>query len=402
VEPSQPGDGDIAAASVVDQSFVVSPAGTNSTPPTSTVAPLPPISTTPSFTVSWSGSDNNGSGLSHFDVYVSDNGGAFTPWLLDTTETSAVYAGTQGHTYGFYSVATDNFGYQQPAPAAAQASTTVAKASPQFTGTPTQVHGNGVVILKDSVTFSPIGYNHTGTLTFTLYSPSNTVVGKQTVQVVSGTETYSTSTADTGSFQATAAGTYQWVVSYSGDASNNGFTSAQGDEPSTVTLTTSGVTHGLGYWGGTQGAQIITQDDLTFLTGLKLVNASGKVQDWTTGTLCTNLSNFQTWLGSANAKNMAYMLSAQMAAMWLNVRHSGGVLTTSTVVYVGSTQGSSLLAGLPTYANGYVTLGALLTAADNSLIANPYTPAGSSARSYQEALKNVFDALDNDQTLFIL
>jgi hypothetical protein len=45
--------------------------------------------------------------------------------LSNTTQTSAVFTGQNGHTYGFYSVATDNAGYVQPTPANAQATTTV-------------------------------------------------------------------------------------------------------------------------------------------------------------------------------------------------------------------------------------------------------------------------------------
>ena len=80
--------------------------------------------------VSWSGSDNpGGSGLATYTEYVSDNGGLFSPLLTRTTETSATFSGLNGHTYGFYSVATDHVGNQQPA-SSAQATTTVDSASP--------------------------------------------------------------------------------------------------------------------------------------------------------------------------------------------------------------------------------------------------------------------------------
>lgn len=87
------------------------------TTPGSSVAPLPATETSPSFLVSWSGSDGNGSGIASYDVYVSDEGGLFTLWQSDTTQTSAVYTGQPGHTYSFYSVATSNVGLVQPAPA---------------------------------------------------------------------------------------------------------------------------------------------------------------------------------------------------------------------------------------------------------------------------------------------
>jgi len=98
-------------------------------PPTSSVAPLPGLSAS-TFKVSWSGSDDaSGSGIASYSIYVADNSGPFTPWLTATTETSASYTGVLGHTYGFYSVATDNVGNLQPTPTAAQATTTVSVAA---------------------------------------------------------------------------------------------------------------------------------------------------------------------------------------------------------------------------------------------------------------------------------
>lgn len=78
------------------------------------------------FPVSWTGSDDaGGSGVATYDVYVSDNGGQFTLWQTATAITSANYTGVDGHTYAFFSVATDNVGHTQPKPTAAQASTLV-------------------------------------------------------------------------------------------------------------------------------------------------------------------------------------------------------------------------------------------------------------------------------------
>jgi len=93
--------------------------------PTSNVASLPATETATSFTVSWSGSDPGGPGIASFDVFVSDNGGPFTVFQSATTATSATFTGVNGHTYGFYSVATSTDGNQQTIPAAAQATTKV-------------------------------------------------------------------------------------------------------------------------------------------------------------------------------------------------------------------------------------------------------------------------------------
>ena len=88
---------------------------------------MPATETSTSFTVSWSGQhdDTGGSGIASYNVYVSDNGGSFQPWLTGTTDTSATYTGQSGHTYGFYSVATDNVGHQETKSAVAETTTLV-------------------------------------------------------------------------------------------------------------------------------------------------------------------------------------------------------------------------------------------------------------------------------------
>ena len=112
----------------------------DTTPPTSHVSPLPATSETTQFLVQWSGQDNpGGSGLKYFDVCVQDNGGPFTLWQSQTTATSAVFTGTVGHTYGFYSIATDNADNVEPAKTVAEAFTTV---NPTYTSVGTTINAN--------------------------------------------------------------------------------------------------------------------------------------------------------------------------------------------------------------------------------------------------------------------
>jgi hypothetical protein len=95
-------------------------------PPTSSVQGLPATEPTGSFAVTWAGQDDaGGSGVASYSVFVSDNGGPFTLWQNATTQTSAIYPGQVGHTYAFYSVATDNVGHVQATPAVPQATTRV-------------------------------------------------------------------------------------------------------------------------------------------------------------------------------------------------------------------------------------------------------------------------------------
>ncbi|HEY9175432.1 MAG TPA: putative Ig domain-containing protein, partial [Verrucomicrobiae bacterium] len=94
-------------------------------PPTSSVAALPAQSRS-AFLVQWSGEDNpGGSGVATFDIYYSENGGPFQRWLQATPANGAVFQGTSGKTYAFYSVAADQAGNREPVPAAPQAQTTV-------------------------------------------------------------------------------------------------------------------------------------------------------------------------------------------------------------------------------------------------------------------------------------
>jgi RHS repeat-associated protein len=100
--------------------------------PTSTVLPLPvislPVISLPGFTVEWTGTDDeNGSGIAAYDIYVSENNGPFTLWLAGIPTTSFVYPGQTGHSYAFFSVATDNVGHREPEPAQADTQTFVSE-----------------------------------------------------------------------------------------------------------------------------------------------------------------------------------------------------------------------------------------------------------------------------------
>jgi RHS repeat-associated protein len=132
--------------------------------PTSTVAALAASQTSPNFVVSWSGQDDaNGSGIASYTLFVSDNGGAFSP-VLTTTNTSTVFEGTLGHTYGFYTIATDNAGNSQPVPSAAQAQTTVPAADRFVTfggktkGTYIDAQGNLVTVTLSGPGTATLGF----------------------------------------------------------------------------------------------------------------------------------------------------------------------------------------------------------------------------------------------------
>ena len=93
---------------------------------------------------------------------------------------------------------------------------------------------------------------------------------------------------------------------------------------------------------------------------------------------------FRSWLLSATATNMAYMLSAQLAAMELNVLN--GKVNGSAIVYAPGTGGSD-----------FKSVCTLMGLANTELGAHGSVLSGSPYRAYQEALKNALDRANNDQ-----
>lgn len=148
----------------------------------------------------------------------------------------------------------------------------------------------------------------------------------------------------------------------------------------------------LGFWSNKNGQALENCADFTFLSSLCLVNATGGNQDFnplcTTAALNANKTALNAWLLGGNAVNMAYMLSVQLTAMELNVRHNK--VSGSALVYEACLKTN----GYPT---GFISINDLMTAANASLCAHPYTPSGDSNRAYQECLKNALDDANNNK-----
>lgn len=93
--------------------------------PVSHVSSLPATESSPYFTVQWSGTDVGGPGIANYSIYISDNGGPFGAWLTQTTATQSTFNGTNGHTYGFFSIAQDSYGQVENPKSGADATTLV-------------------------------------------------------------------------------------------------------------------------------------------------------------------------------------------------------------------------------------------------------------------------------------
>ncbi len=225
-------------------------AATDDVAPTSSVNALAATQSSLSFNVSWSGSDGNG--IAGYDIYVSDNGGAYTLWQSATTSTSAVFTGQNGHNYSFFSVATDNSGNVQLTPAGAQATTNI---SIRSLTTTVLAASNTSVVPGQAVTF---------TATVSAVDSSNPVPSG-TVTFKDGTKVLSTVTVSGGVASLTisnlAAGNHNITATYNAVAPSVGSVSATLVErivsavleadPSNPALTAL-------FIGGTSGNDIIT------------------------------------------------------------------------------------------------------------------------------------------------
>lgn len=136
----------------------------------------------------------------------------------------------------------------------------------------------------------------------------------------------------------------------------------------------------LGFWSNKNGKALFGSDDLALMVSLNLRNAKGANFD------PTSYTQFRTWLLGAKATNMAYMLSAQMAAMQLNVLN--GKVAGSSLVYAPGTSGAN--------ASGFSSVSDLMGAANTELGLHGLTLSGSPYRAYQETLKTALDRANNN------
>ena len=168
----------------------------DTTPPISTVSALPAQTTSTNFNVSVASNDPSGSngstasGVASIAIYDSTDGGAFTFFATVTpANSSASFTGLAGHTYGFYSIATDYAGNVQATPTAAQQ--TVQILSPLSVTSITAVSPNPrrTAVSSVAVTFSEpvdLATFTRAALTLTDNNGSNLITSAVTISLVSG------------------------------------------------------------------------------------------------------------------------------------------------------------------------------------------------------------------------
>ncbi len=169
------------------------------------------------------------------------------------------------------------------------------------------------------------------------------------------------------------------------------------DKSYTVTVVDGGITTGinfgnlcvgagggltLGFYSNKNGQATVTSADLSFLTGLNLVDAKGIAFN------PTSAKSLASWLLSATATNMAYMLSAQLATMELNVRHN--LVSASALIYAPGTTSAN--------GNGFATVQSVMDEG-NTLLGSAggnLTVVASALRTQEEAVKTALDHGNNN------
>jgi len=148
----------------------------------------------------------------------------------------------------------------------------------------------------------------------------------------------------------------------------------------------------LGYWHNKNGNNVITKS-LGGLSGLNALLGPLFLRDAAGGTVVpfASLTAFDNWIVGANANNMANMLSAQLAAMKLNVV-SGGV-SGSAFVYAGSCGNNP--GGNP----NFISIDQLIADSASQLQSHPVTTAAfdPANRAIQECLKTALDDGNNNK-----
>lgn len=284
-------------------------------------------------------SDCSGAPVDTQPVNVSDNGSYATP-IGDTTTLAGTYQWTATYSGdGHNSPVVTGCGSEQ---------VTIAPAAPTLTTSPSPGGTVGATTVTDTALLAG-GYHAGGTITFNLYSTadcSGQPVYSDTVQA-SGDAAYTPP-----GYAPVAAGTYQWIVSYSGNVNNRATASGCGTEPVTITAATPTLTTSPGP-GGTVGLPV--SDSATL---------SGAYQP--TGTLTFNLYSLADCSGQP------------VDSETISVSGNGSYSTTSTPTAAGTYQwtvGYSGDANNAAATSGCDTESVTLTRAAPTLTTSP-SPSG--------------------------
>jgi hypothetical protein len=151
----------------------------------------------------------------------------------------------------------------------------------------------------------------------------------------------------------------------------------------------------LGFWSNKNGKARMTGSWQETLNQLNLKTATGGDQDFGAYDV------FRSWILGATATNMAYMLSAQMAAMQLNISIGGSAgknVPAGAMLYAGPVPQACVNAVITVPVNqaGFIGAQDLVNTASAAAGAYSVSVNASDARTCQEYLKNTLDKGNNN------
>jgi hypothetical protein len=296
-------------------------------------------------------------------------------------------------------------------------------------GITTKIHDASHTDITNTIAAQGSVVHDTATVTgavagFVIPAVSFTLNANAVNNLAAGESGYTARTVDSAPL---TSGSYIYKATVASDSNYIGATSA--DEPLTVLGTQNGLT--LGYYSNQNGQNDLTgsRTGTTLKTAIKtcvfgpLANGTNSVLVDGSGIYKTvaffgTYANVKSYLLGASATNMAYMLSAQLLTTEFNV--CLGKVNATKSIYVPAVRipatGLSMSATLqnalsaqPAGANpwtqvsfaGIASIQAILNASIAQLKANPNTIAAGGNRTYQEALKDLLDGINNNQAIFL-
>jgi hypothetical protein len=360
----------------------------------------PTISTTPNPTSTTVGAivndsatlsgGNNPTGTISFNLYGPADTTCAGPALYNPTVTvssagASTSPGFATTAVGLYrwtaSYSGDNF--NNPASSGCQAEqVTVNQATPSLS---TRAYGPVIVgqAIHDVATLSG-GYNPTGNITFDVFAPGDascsTPIHVPPPQTVSGAATYLS-----GSYTTSAAGTYQWIAHYSGDANNIALDTAcnDGSESSTVNRAAPSIATLATPTNGTVGQALTVGDTATVFNGY---NPSGSVMFMLySDAACTTAVSGVSGTGNISSGTASYSTSWTPSApgtfYWLatyagdanNIGFTTGCADANEQVTI--VKASPSIATQASPASG--TVGQTLTVGDSATLSGGSNPSGS-------------------------
>lgn len=152
----------------------------------------------------------------------------------------------------------------------------------------------------------------------------------------------------------------------------------------------------IGFWRNKNGMLLITADDFSDLNRLRLRNANGSDRDFdlSSYSLDYNKGVLRNWLTYASSVNMAYMLSAQLAAFTLNVRH--GFYTPETLIPVTVGGVTHLYKAIDLIEEVNAMLSDTNDVNGDGKEDGAYVPKGHPNRALFEAYSNALDTANNN------